>query len=99
MALRCASVGCCENAGAARPNMTVAINAQIPVTPLDIFIILSTPYCCCWCRSLNRSENFKRPAEEMLSNVIIFAFGTRCKRIVVGHGGKCPGQKSSREQD
>jgi hypothetical protein len=39
MALRCASVGACENAGAASPNITVAIDANSVALRLNVLII------------------------------------------------------------
>jgi hypothetical protein len=39
MALRCASVGACEYAGAARANTIVAIDANIVALRLNVLII------------------------------------------------------------
>jgi hypothetical protein len=39
MALRCASVGACEDAGVATANITVASDAQSAAVPLDVPII------------------------------------------------------------
>jgi hypothetical protein len=39
MALRCASVGACENAGVASPNRIVAADANIVALRLNVLII------------------------------------------------------------
>jgi len=39
MALRCASVGACENAGIATANITVAVDAKSAAVRLNILII------------------------------------------------------------
>src|SRR5882757_2911509 len=44
MALRCASVGACENAGAVPANMMVAIDAHSVAARLNVLIILRYPY-------------------------------------------------------
>src|SRR5450631_29622 len=44
MALRCASVGACENAGVKAVNMTVAIDAHSVAARLNVLIILRYPY-------------------------------------------------------
>src|ERR1700680_1004933 len=44
MALRCASVGACEHAGATLANMTVVIDAHSVAARLNVLIILRYPY-------------------------------------------------------
>jgi hypothetical protein len=39
MALRCSSVGACEDAGVASTNITVASDAQSAAVPLDVPVI------------------------------------------------------------
>jgi hypothetical protein len=44
MALRCASVGACANAGVMPADMTVAIDAHSVAARLNVLIILRYPY-------------------------------------------------------
>jgi hypothetical protein len=52
MALRCASVGACEDAGVATANITVASDAQSAAVPLDVPIIEEILRCR-WSRRFN----------------------------------------------
>jgi RND family efflux transporter MFP subunit len=85
MALRCASVGACENAGIASPNVIVVSDAKTVALRLNVLIIWRNPY---GCRGRNRRLKSKwatKTLEINFASHIIFAFEFHCKRIVAMH--------------
>jgi hypothetical protein len=60
MALRCASVGACENAGVTTASMMVASDAHSAAAGLNALIILRDPYRYRWSRRFRRREIFKK---------------------------------------
>jgi hypothetical protein len=80
MALRCASGGACEVAGVATMNM--AVTSSTPC--FNVLIILGNPYRCRAGGGCNGIEVLN-DGGSIVEDLIIFAFGFRCKRIVAIH--------------
>jgi hypothetical protein len=85
MALRCASVGACEDAGVAPAIIAIASDAQSAAVPLNVPVIEEILIVVAGVAA-STEVKFECPDREIFAGNIIFSFKFHCKHIVAIDG-------------